>query len=387
MEGAMKPRRASLFLCGTLCTAALFPAAVPARDQDEDPLVRLYDRLAPATVLLSVSYETSHPLSYPSTIGVGAGFIVDEAGTLLTNAHVVDGADSIIATLYNGERVIAKLLALDPADDVAILQLPPATQKYPTVKLGDSDHLRIGQKTIVVGSPFGLGFTLTNGIISGLGPSAGSRGSAPARVIQTTAPINPGNSGGPLVDSRGRVIGLTTAVLMGAQNIGFAIPINIAKQVLAEFRDEGTITRPWLGIGGMFPTDQMRELFALPMVSGLLVEDVEDGSPASEAGLRSGTLNVTIEGFHWVLGGDILVAVNGYPTRDAGAFRDTVKSLHPGQRVQIEFLRNGERTAKSVLLRERPRGSLRSKQVSNQQMSGLLSRGLPWMPDTQLTVF
>jgi serine protease Do len=384
MEGAMKPRRASLFLCGTLCITALLPTAVPARDHDEDPLDRLYDRLAPATVLLSVTYETTHPLSNPSTIGVGAGVIVDETGTLLTNAHVVDGADSVMATLYNGERVSAKLLALDPTDDVAILQLPPATQKYPTVKLGDSDHLRIGQKTVVVGSPFGLGFTLTNGIISGLGSSAGSRGLAPARVIQTTAPINPGNSGGPLVDSRGRVIGLTTAVLMGAQNIGFAIPINIAKQVLAEFRNEGTIARPWLGIGGMFPTDQMRELFALPMVSGLLVED---GSPASEAGLRSGTLHMTIEGVHWVLGGDIVVAVNGHATRDAGAFRDTVKSLHPGQRVQIEFLRNGERAAKAVLLRERPPGSLRSKQVSNQQMIGLLSRGLPWMPATQLTVF
>lgn len=383
----MTRRRASLFLCGTLCITALFPAAVPARDQDEDHLVRLYDDLAPATVFLSVTYETTHPLSTPPTTGVGAGFLVDEGGTLLTNGHVVDGADSVMATLYNGERVSAKLMALDPSEDVAILQLPPVPHKYPTVKLGDSDHLRIGQKTVVVGSPFGLGFTLTNGIISGLGPSAGSRKSGPARVIQTTAPINPGNSGGPLVDSQGRVIGLATAVLMGAQNIGFAIPINIAKQVLAEFRAEGTIARPWLGIGGKFPTDQMMDLFALPMVSGLLVEDVEDGSPASEAGLRSGTLNVTIEGIQWVLGGDILLAVNGRPTRDAGAFRDTVKSLHPGQRVQIEFLRNGERTSKSVLLRERPRGSLRSKQVSNQPMFGLLSRGHPWIADTQLTVF
>lgn len=383
----MNPGRASLFLCGTLCMTALLPAAVPARDQDEDPLVHLYDRLAPATIFLSVSYETTHPLSYPSTMGVGAGFIVDEVGTVLTNAHVVDGADLIMATLYNGERVGAKLLAIHPADDVAILELPPASHKYPTVKLGNSDHLRIGQKTVVVGSPFGLGFTLTNGIISGLGPSAGSRGSSLPRVIQTTAPINPGNSGGPLVDPRGRVIGITAAVLMGAQNIGFAIPINVATQVLAEFRDGGTIARPWLGIGGKLFTGHMMELFALPMVSGLLVEDVEDGSPAAEAGLRSGTLNVTIEGVQWILGGDILVSGNGRPTRDAGTFRDMVKNLHPGQRVQIELLRNAQRTAKSVLLRERPPGSLRSKQVSNEQMIGSLSRGLPRLPGAQLTVF
>jgi S1-C subfamily serine protease len=374
-------------LCGALYLTAFPPPAIHASAQDEDHLARLYKHLAPATVFLSVIYESPHPLSTPTSTGVGAGFLIDKTGTLLTNAHVVDGASSITATLFDGERVTAELLALDASEDIAILQLPPAHRTYPMVTLGDSDSLRVGQSTLVVGSPFGLGFTLTSGILSGLGPLVGPQGSAAARVIQTTAPINPGNSGGPLVDSKGHVIGITTAALMGAQNIGFAIPINIARQALAELKAKGTIARPWLGIGGKFPTEHMIGLFTLPLAGGLLIEDVEDGSPAAEAGLKAGTLNVTIEGIAWVLGGDILLALDGQPTRDAEAFMRAVKRLSPGQRVQLEILRNGERLVLSVLLQERPRGSLRSALTSSRAAVGTPSRGLPWMQALQITGF
>ena len=380
-------RSASLLLCGALFITAIPTAAIPASDRDEDHFIHLYKHLAPATVFLSVTYETAHPLSNPAGTGVGAGFLIDKTGTLLTSAHVVEGASSITATLFDGEKVSAELLGLASSEDIAILQLPPANRKYPTVALGDSDSLHIGQKTLVVGSPFGLGFTLTSGILSGLGPSVGSKGSSSARVIQTTAPINPGNSGGPLVDSKGQVIGITTAALMGAQNIGFAIPINTAKQILAELKAKGTISRPWLGIGGKFPPERMIGLFALPLAGGLLIEDVEDGSPAAEAGLKPGNLNVTLEGVPWVLGGDILLALDGHPTRDAEAFTGAIKRLSSGQRIQLEILRNGERLFMSVLLRERPRSSLRPTMMLSQPAVGSPSRGFPWMHETPFAMF
>ena len=377
----------SLVLGGALCMAASAPTTVLAHDQNEDHLVRLYQHLAPATVYLSVIYDSLHPLSDPSTTGVGAGFIIDKSGTVLTNAHVVDGATIITVTLFDGNRVTAELLALDSAQDIAILRLPPAKHGYPTVALGDSKTLHIGQQALVVGSPFGLGFTLTSGIISGLGPATGLPGTTPTRIIQTTAPINPGNSGGPLVDSKGEVIGITTATLMGAQNIGFAIPINTAKEVVAEFTAKGSITRPWLGIGGKFPADQMIALFAIPLAGGLIIEDVEDGSPAAEAGVKSGTLRLTVEDVPWVLGGDILLSLNGHPTIDPETFAKAIKPLAAGQQVEVEILRNGEHRRLWIVLRERPRGSLRPKTISSRPTVGLPSHGLPWKQQTQFIPF
>lgn len=383
----MKRRTIILVLCGLLCPWVMPSTTVAAIEGEEEPLVRLYKQLAPATVFLSVTYETSHPMTTPSNIGVGAGFVVDKSGLLLTNAHVVDGANAITATLFDGEKVPVELVAMDATEDIAVLQLPPGRRTYRTVTLGDSDSLHVGQQTLVVGSPFGLGFTLTTGIVSGLSPSAGARGSAATRVIQTTAPINPGNSGGPLVDSKGQVIGMTTATLIGAQNIGFAVPINIARKVLAEFKTHGTITRPWLGITGKFPTDPMLRLFAMPLAGGLLIEDVEDGSPAAEAGLKSGSLNVAVEGISWVLGGDILLALNGHPTRDPDSFAEAVKDLSPGQIVRMTVLRNGERVVMSALLKDRPRGHLRQRPPVNPVAGGSPSRGVPWIHNTPSASF
>ncbi|HSB44737.1 MAG TPA: trypsin-like peptidase domain-containing protein [Nitrospira sp.] len=263
-------------------------------EPEERRTVGIFEKLAPATLFLSVTYDSAHPLASLTQMGVGAGFIVDDTGRALTNAHVVDGASTITATLYDGHKVKAELLGWDPISDVAVLQLEKHDSPFLPVKLGDSSQLRVGQHVLVVGNPFGLGFTLTSGIISGLGPGTSVIESTNKRLVQTTAPINPGNSGGPLVDSHGSVIGMATATLMGAQNIGFAIPINVAKDVLTKLRDQGTIERPWLGITGQFVTDEVQRLFALPLPKGMLVVDVDDGGPAVDAGLRSGTLHVTI---------------------------------------------------------------------------------------------
>jgi S1-C subfamily serine protease len=367
-----------VFLACLMSGAPLHPAAMAEGiagrwESEEDRMVVIYERLAPATVSLSTTYPSNGQNLGPQPMGMGAGFIVDAQGTVLTNAHVVEGAATITASLFNGARVTAEVLAIDSATDIAILHLPKGQAEFIFATLGDSERLRVGQKTLVVGSPFGLGFTLTNGIISGFQPVSGRAEAVSSRLIQTTAPINPGNSGGPLVDSQGRVIGMSKAVVLGAQNIGFAIPINLAKQVLAEFKEKGKIARPWLGIGGKFVTEDLQRLFALPLISGLLIEHVEEASPASDAGLRAGTLNVTVENIPWNLGGDILTRVQGQAIRTPDDFADALRTVEVGDEIQIELFRQHEYVRLSVRLNERPVKNVIRTNPQHQDVIGPIS--------------
>lgn len=342
-------------------------------ESEEDRMVVLYERLAPTTVSLSITYSSNGQNPGPQPMGMGAGFIVDEQGTVLTNAHVVEGATTITVSLFNGARLPAEVLAIDSTTDIAILRLPKSQVEFIPATLGDSAHLRVGQQTLVVGSPFGLGFTLTNGIISGFQPLSGHAEAVSSRLIQTTAPINPGNSGGPLVDSQGRVIGMSKAVVLGAQNIGFAVPINLAKEVLAEFKEQGKIARPWLGIGGKFVTEDLQRLFALPLISGLLVEHVDQASPASEVGLRSGTLNVTVENIPWNLGGDILTRLHGHAIRTPHDFAEALRSVKVGDEIELELFRHDRYVRLSVRLNERPVKSILRTNPQHQDVIGPVS--------------
>lgn len=361
---------------GMLWILGVWASPVEGTQMDEEHTVSLYQRLAPATVFLSSSRLSGHPLVAPPTTGVGAGFMLDEAGTVLTNAHVVEGASTIIATLYNGQQTEAELIGIDLYTDIALIRLAHVKGKLATVRLGDSDYVRIGQQVLVLGSPYGLGFTLTTGIVSGLVSLPGAGTPNASRLIQTTAPMNPGNSGGPMVDSEGRVIGITTAVVTGAQNIGFAIPINTAKAVLSELKEKGRVTRPWLGVGGKFTTEEVRLLLAWPLAPGLLVENVEEGSPAAEAGLRAGTFHMVIEGVPWILGGDIIVAIQGESIRSPQAFSDVIRTLRVGQQVKIEFLRDGERHRVSLVLRDRPTSLPKTTHLPDTRITGVLPDGL-----------
>lgn len=179
-----------------------------------------------------------------------------------------------------------------------------------------------------------------------------------------------------MVDSEGRVIGITTAVLTGAQNIGFAIPINTAKAVLSELKEKGRVTRPWLGVGGKFTTEEIRLLFLLPMAPGLLVENVEEGSPAAEAGLRAGTFHMVIEGVPWILGGDIIVAIQGESIRSPEEFLNVTKKLHVGQTVKVEVLRDGERHQVTLVLRDRPTSLPKTPGLPDTRITGVLPDGL-----------
>jgi S1-C subfamily serine protease len=348
---------AGLVLLSVFALIGLAQAATQAKDTDQDNTVRVYKKVAPATVFIaSTNINTSHHPALGVAPGnvIGSGLLLDEQGLILTNAHVVEGSSRILVELYDGTQLPADLIGSDQVTDLALLQVALPTGPHVTVSLGDSDHLEVGQKVFAIGHPYGLGYVLSTGIISGLGTALGAAALMQDRVIQTSAAINPGNSGGPLVDTEGRVIGINTAILAGAQNIGFAIPINQAKTIAGELRTHGRVIRPWLGITGKLLTDEAINLFALPLTKGLLVSGVAKGSPAERAGLQAGTLHVTLNGDPWVLGGDILVAVNGLDVRSAEQYARVLKGLKVGQTISLKVKRDGAYRMVSVTLAERP---------------------------------
>ncbi len=320
--------------------------------------VRVYKKLANATVLIASAYVSAHHITQATGKGFGSGVLIDEHGSIVTNAHVVTGAAKIMVTMHDGTRLPAELIGSDPQSDVALLQVTLPKGPYSPALLGDSDKLEIGQKVLAIGHPFGLGYAFSTGIVSGFGKLIEAKQEdSQERVIQTTAPINRGNSGGPLVDSEDHVIGINASILFGAQNIGFAIPINTVKSIVAELRKNGRVIRPWLGIKGKLVTDELQNLIALPLPSGLLIIDVEDGSPAEAIGLRAGKLDVTIEGESWVLGGDILVAVNGQDVKTSEQYGKVFQQMKAQQLVEIIVSRDGVRRTMSVTLGERPTSS------------------------------
>jgi S1-C subfamily serine protease len=339
----------------TVWTGSSWTLAAALVTPEEMNSVRVYKKMANATVLVASAYVSAHHLTQASGKGLGAGVLIDEQGSVVTNAHIVYGAAKITVTLHDGTRLPAELIGSDPQSDVALLHVTLPHGQHAPAQLGDSDKLEIGQKVLAIGHPFGLGYAFSTGIVSGFGKLLEPRQDLfQERVIQTTTPINLGNSGGPLVDSDDRVVGINSAILMGAQNIGFAIPINTVKSIVTELRRNGRVIRPWLGIKGKFVTDEIRNLIALPLVSGLLILDVEEGSPAETIGLRAGNLDVTIEGEPWVLGGDILVAVNGEDVKSGEQYAKVLGRLKAKQSIEVTVYRDGARHTIDVTLGERP---------------------------------
>ena len=209
---------------------------------------------------------------------------------------VVDGAAKIAVMFHDGTRVPAELIGSDRETDRALLHVVLPKGPHNHAQLGDSDKLEVGQKVLAIGYPFGLAYALANVVISGLGKLAETNQDVfHERIIQTTAPINPGNSAGPLMDSADQVIGINTVILMGAENIAFVIPINTVRSIVTVLQANSRVIRPWLDLKGKSVTE-VRNLMALPLFSGLLIMDVDDGSPAEKIGLQAGQLSVTVEG-------------------------------------------------------------------------------------------
>ena len=294
--------------------------------------------------------------------GAGSGFVWDEEGHILTNWHVVEGSDSVSVVFADGEEFEAELLGGDPDSDLAILKIDTAQRQVKPLPRGDIDDLRVGQLALAIGSPFGQDFTLTSGIVSALGRTIRSRSgpySIPL-VVQTDAPINPGNSGGPLLDRLGQVIGINTQILSqsGANSgVGFAVPIDIAKQVVPDLIEHGKYEYAWLGISGATLTADVVEHMGLPEASRgvLIVKAIEDG-PAEGAGIKGGEEEVTIEGEDIVLGGDVIVAINGEPVKEMhDLISYLVEHARPGDDIELDVLHsNGETETITVTLGTRP---------------------------------
>lgn len=350
-----RPRRVRVSLWVGVVLAALSGSAALAAEPCSEARSAIFQRVSPSVVSISaVKINKGKPQNRFTTV-VGSGFVIDSAGQILTNAHVVDGASGISVTLDSGERVDARIVGLDPVLDLAVLQVA-TDERLRAVTLGDSAKVKVGEEVVAIGNPLGLDQTMTRGIVSGINrilPDVPGTNDEP--MIQTDAAINPGNSGGPLLDRCGRVVGITTLITQEAQNIGFAIPINVAKAVLGQLKETGRVSRPWIGIQGQMVSPGLLGLLRLPLVPGFLVEVVEDGSPAEKAGLKGGHLSVSVQGEEFLVGGDIVTTVNGEAIRGYDDFRERLRRVKPGHSVRLTVFRNGAIRDLTLTVVERPR--------------------------------
>jgi len=277
--------------------------------------------------------------------GLGSGFIFSEDGYIITNNHVVERATDIKVILQNGDTYPAKIIGTDPKSDLALLKIEPKT-KLPAVKFGNSDRLEIGDWVLAIGNPFGLGHTVTSGIISAKGRSLGL--GSYDDFVQTDAAINPGNSGGPLFNFQGEVVGVNTAIIAGGQGIGFAIPVNMAKNVVSQLRNGGKVVRGWIGVYVQQVTPEIAESLELGDDDGALVADVTDGGPADKAGVKRG---------------DIIIELNGNKIDKMPDLPKLVASYSPGTKTKMKVLRNGKEKVLNLKLGELPEQGVQASKL------------------------
>lgn len=269
----------------------------------------------------------------------GSGFIISKDGYILTNSHVVDQADSVKVDLQDGETVEAEVIGTDPESDVAVIKVE--SEDLPTLELADSDDLKVGEWVLAIGNPLGLSHTVTAGIVSAKGRS-GLRIASYENFIQTDAAINMGNSGGPLIDLQGRAVGINTAIVGpggGNIGIGFAIPMNMAREIADQLRETGSVERGYLGVVPQEVTGEMADAFGLDTARGVAIPQVTDGSAADKAGLKRN---------------DVIVEFDGKKVTSETQFRNLVAQQKPGETVEVVVLRDGRRKTLKVTLDQRP---------------------------------
>ncbi len=294
-------------------------------------------------------------------VATGSGFVIDTEGHILTNNHVVEGATKIEVKLGSSETELkAEVVGTDPASDIALLKVDAPESRLHPLALGDSSKVRVGDPVVAIGNPFGLDRTVTAGIVSALQRQIQApNGFSIDHVIQTDAAINPGNSGGPLIDSRGEVIGINSQIETGGGSngnvgIGFAIPINTAREVVNEIEQNGKVEHAYLGINGGSITPALAKAVNLPVEKGVLVAEVVKGGPADKAGLKGGSTEATIEGAKFQLGGDIITEIDGKEIDSMEQLIEAVNAAQPGDKMQLTILRHGETKQIDVTLGNRP---------------------------------
>ncbi|HEY9073400.1 MAG TPA: DegQ family serine endoprotease [Desulfobaccales bacterium] len=269
------------------------------------------------------------------TRSLGSGFIIDPTGYIITNNHVVEGADKITVKLIGGKDYKATIKGRDPKTDLALLHIPNAPPNLPFLKLGDSDAVRVGDWVMAVGNPFGLSHTVTQGIISAKGRVIGA--GPYDNFLQTDASINPGNSGGPLLNLKGEVVGINTAIIAGGTGIGFATPSDMAKVVIPQLKEKGRVIRGMIGVQVQVVTPELAKSFGMTEPKGALVAEVNPGSPAEKAGIKRG---------------DIITDFNGHPIHEMNELPRLVADTAPGTKSAIKALRNGKEMTFNVTITE-----------------------------------
>ena len=330
--------------------------AAPAYDAEEQNNIAVYKRVLPSVVnITSTTLVFNFFYGTVPQQGQGSGFILDKAGHVLTNYHVVEGANrGIEVMLSNKHRYAAKVVGTDRVHDLALLQID-APNLQP-VTLANSTELSVGQKVYAIGNPFGLSGTMTRGIISSIRTIGGSEGAPIEDAIQTDAAINPGNSGGPLLNSRGEVIGINTMIASnGAEQssgIGFAIPINTAKAVLADLTRYGRVKRPSLGIVSYAIGPDLASQMGLAVNDGVLIQKVVPGGAAEQAGLRGGNQQAYVGNTPILLGGDLIVAIDGQQVTDPQDISALMDKHQAGDTISVTFYRGHKQMTLKLILGE-----------------------------------
>jgi S1-C subfamily serine protease len=332
---------------------------------------QIYQRAAPGVVQITATSVTQtqtdpfnlFPAAPQTQQSLGSGFVIDKAGHIVTNEHVIAGAQKIQVSFSGQDQIPAAVVGKDPSTDLAVLKIDAHARALTPLELGDSDNVRVGDTVYAIGNPFGFTRTLTSGIVSAIGRQISAPNSLPIdNAIQTDAAINHGNSGGPLIDAAGRVIGVTSQISTGTTGqqgnigIGFAIPVNLVRNVAAQIIKNGKVEHPFLGIGVAALTKRVATLFNLPQ-SGLLIQKVDRGSGADKAGLKAGRTSVVVQGESWVLGGDVITAVDGSPVATYNQLRDAINRKKPGDTVKLEIVRHGAKKSVTVKLGQAPQTS------------------------------
>jgi S1-C subfamily serine protease len=332
-------------------------AAEAKLDPTETENVRIYRQAAPAVAnIVTKTVEYDFFFNPVPVEGAGSGFVIDSDGHILTNYHVVQGAQTIEVTLGDQSRYKAKMIGADTRNDIALIQIDPKGHKLAPLPLGDSRNLLVGQRVLAIGNPFGFQSTLTTGVVSSLGRTVQTSDTTFIdEAIQTDAAINRGNSGGPLLNSHGEVVGINSAIYSPSGTtvgIGFAIPINTAKRAANDLITKGRVRRATLGVEGRGLWPGLAEALDLPVQQGVLVERVDPGGPAAQAGIRGGN-KVVLAGLQELhIGGDVVVAVDGKEITSQMELNLLLNRAEPGNTVTVTIVRNGKKIDVPVKLGE-----------------------------------
>jgi S1-C subfamily serine protease len=354
----------------TAATVAPLTAPIASHEPATNAVNEIYKRDGPGVAFVEATQPASEEASPFNPFGeaeagggtaTGSGFVIDTEGHLLTNNHVVEGADKISVKIGASEKSYpAKVVGADPSTDVALLKVDvPAGTLHP-LALGDSSKVEVGDPVVAIGNPFGLDSTVTSGIVSALQRQIEApAGFSISHVIQTDAAINPGNSGGPLIDANGEVIGINSQIETGGGGngnvgIGFAIPINTAREVANQIEQNGKVEHAYLGISGGTITPEIAKALNLPVEEGVLVAEAVKGGPAAEAGIQGGNTEATIEGASVTLGGDIITELDGKKISGMDELVNIVNGKKTGEEIEVTVLRGGQQKTVTVKLGNRP---------------------------------